>query len=433
MRSEQLNINKLTGGRIPRWYGIGAATILLVAICSNGVFLNAQGPTRAVESDAVFYLALADQLARDGSYANPRSLWPGSLEMERAPGWPFVASVVIKLFPIENRAFLIRATAAAFNVVNSLIIAGLTLVVFNAPRAALLAGIGYALFPTALYLTDLAEPEILFVTLVGVGSIAWCWGGGGHRYWGALFLGLACLVRQNFILLPVALIAVASIMSVFYDLPWRKRALWLCVTTVPLFFFPVMTWILRNYTVSYSFPIVSTIRGETFYGANNQLVAEQLQRWGYWVFPDTIPGERKKAELAQSMSAVELDRYYWDKGLDYLRQNRSAMPRLLLGKLIRAYVPIPWRPHIGSYLAYAYRGVLYLFFALSLFTYGRRWLWQPYGLLVLAMIGLNVVTVLVFYGSSRFAFAMEPFFIPCAALWITEQGYRKLANRDPQV
>jgi hypothetical protein len=159
--------------------------------------------------------------------------------------------------------------------------------------------------------------------------------------------------------------------------------------------------------------VLSTLRGQTFYGGNNSVVADTLEYWGYWVFPNSIPGEPPMVELAQTMSEYEVDAYYYNRGLGYLRAHLFQAPRLLLGKLIRAYVPMPWKASWGAYAVGVYRVVLYL-----AAVFGFAWLWRGldrrYGLVLGAMLWTNALTVLLFWGCARFAFPLDPFLLPAA-------------------
>ena len=191
--------------------------------------------------------------------------------------------------------------------------------------------------------------------------------GGGHLYWAALVFGLSCLVRQFFVLFPfciLALMLLRRLTSRESPSPFTVRGL---VIGGLLFMVPVVAWCYRNYTVTGHAPVLSTLRGETFYGSNNPVVANDLLAWGYWIMPDKIPGEARKEDLARTMTDFELDRYYFQKGMHYLRSNWFGLPRHLVGKLVRGYVPVPWVPRWESYISFSFRMLLYVLF---LFTLG---------------------------------------------------------------
>jgi branched-subunit amino acid transport protein AzlD len=114
------------------------------------------------------------------------------------------------------------------------------------------------------------------------------------------------------------------------------------------------------------------------------------------------------------MSEYEVDVYYTEKGRQFIRTHATRMPWLLLGKLVRAYVPIPWKPIPSSLIMAAIRAMLDLLFVFGLV---RLWRGLPaaFRTIFLAMALTNALMVLSFYGYSRFAFAIEPFGMPLAA------------------
>jgi hypothetical protein len=271
---------------------------------------------------------------------------------------------------------------------------------------------------------------------------------------GSSALGLACLVRANFVLFPfflVALIIAAKVVNYGWRIiPGRSELakhktfgplhlLLLSTFCFLLFLTPTAGWIARNYHTC-GHPVISTLKGQTLYGGNNEIVANDLNWWGYWVFPDMVPGETPMRELAKTMSEYEVDHYYTQKAVAYMKDNGFSYPRLLLGKVIRAYVPIPWKPSMGSYAISAYRWMIYLLVAIGLLKcsaalHGAKCsarlylasptsdhrplisgICSPISALWLALFLTNAVTILVFWGNARFALSLEPFLLPLAAM-----------------
>src|SRR5437660_1726230 len=163
-------------------------------------------------------------------------------------------------------------------------------------------------------------------------------------------LPLAPLARGNILLLPFFFAGIGLALQPSLCRHWKRMA-----TLTIIFLTPATFWILRNYHVSGEFPVLSAVEGETFYGGNNAFVATDLTNWGYWTFPNNIPGETPKFELAKRMNEIELNRYYKQKGMEYIRENWFAYPRLILGKLIRGFVPVPFVPVKATYLAFLIR------------------------------------------------------------------------------
>lgn len=116
-------------------------------------------------------------------------------------------------------------------------------------------------------------------------------------------------------------------------------------------------------------------------------------------------------ELAETMSEYQVHDYYMRQGRAYIVEHWFSMPRLLLGKLIRAYVPMPWRPRLGSYAVAGYRWLLIVAGVVGFVSCWRRTP-RVYQAVLVAMVLTNLATVLAFYGSTRFAFTLEPFLFP---------------------
>ena len=231
---------------------------------------------------------------------------------------------------------------------------------------------------------------------------------------GYSLLGLACLVRPNFLFWIAFVAALLAIRRWKRVAPEPGLRLAGVLIGACLFLAPSLWWAARNHRVTGHFPVLSTLRGQTLYGGNNEVVANDFKYWGYWVFPNAIPGEKPMAELAQTMTEHEVDAYYYRKGVQYVREHLGSMPWLWLGKLVRAYVPIPWKVTVESGLASAYRWCLYLAAAMGLFL-----LWKTvdgvYRLILCAMLLTNAATILMFWGCARFSFPLDPFLLPFAA------------------
>jgi hypothetical protein len=241
---------------------------------------------------------------------------------------------------------------------------------------------------------------------------------------GFLLLGLSVLVRANF-LLWIGFLFLGLVVRGMRDrrLPGARELAVLAAGAI-IFLLPPMLWAARNHRVCGDFPFLSTLRGQTFYGGNNEIVAGQKKFWGYWVFPDQIPGETTMWNLSRTMSAYEVDVYYTNKGKTFVRDNLLGMPKLELGKLVRAYVPLPWNPSLRSCALAAFRWALYIGLVLGLAcAWGRL---DRVGRMSLVAVGLtNVATVLIFYGYTRFAFVIEPFYLPFVGVAVSELLLRK--------
>ena len=398
-------------------YTVGLALIFAFALLVNMVVGIKGGLARPMQSDASYYLKIAHSLAQGQGFMLPEGFWPTTPTMSRSPAWPFVISLVLPFAPSASPDLVMRVLALGLNAGLAVLVAGLAFCIIRQKWVAMGAGLLYVIHPTALYLAYEGESEILFLVLALGGALLLL----STRRWrwlGFLLLGSASLVRANFIIWIVFFVLLTVGLMWFFRNQISWRWVWQGALAVVLFLLPPMLWAGRNYHVCGHFPVFSTLRGQTLYGGNNTVVANELEFWGYWIFPNSIPGEIPMAKLSETKSEYEVDCYYYSLGKQYMRDHWFSMPRLFLGKVIRAYVPVPWKPNWGSYAVSAYRWGLYGLAGVGLCLIGRG-VGRTYGAVISAMLLTNVVTVLMFWGCGRFAFAVEPFLLPfaAAAIW----------------
>jgi len=221
----------------------------------------------------------------------------------------------------------------------------------------------------------------------------------------------------------------------------RKRRVWLshslnwarCAILCFLAMMPPGLWVLRNYSASGHFPVISALEGETLYGSNNDVVANDLGAWGYWIVPNAIPGETAKPVLGAILrDDVQLNDYYHDKAITWVRGHLSSIPRLVLGKFIRAFAPIPWVPLVPSYVAFSARFLLYVFAALFL-PFWWRGIDRRYLLALAGMTLVHLWTTAVYYGCFRFTHCfVEILLVPCIAVgvqqWLADRSWARGAG-----
>lgn len=393
------------------------AVVFVVGILAVFAF----GAGKTLEGDALQYLTIGQSLADGNGYRSPESSWPTAPALDRMPFWPLMIAAGLKSMPWLKPELVaqlcgvvcLAATGAFFFVLCRRLGIRVWLSV--------LGGLGAGLSPVMLVLSLTVFSEPAFVMLLAMG-LAMLFGSWRERYIGALCLGLAMLVRSNFLLIAPIALALAMLTAsgrefVLRQWGWQRTAGLLFLMMLPL-----SIWVGRNAMVSGRFPLISTIEGETFYGANNDVVANQVDYWGSWVMPDLIPGETPKLQLTKQLpSDLALNDYYRDRGRAWVAAHKAEMPRLLLGKLVRSFIPMPWKPVLGTYLAFAYRLMLDIGLLLLL----RYW-WPTaprlYLVMTFSMLLLLLITTLVFYGQNRFTHVMlELLYIPLIGLGIEER------------
>ena|SRR5271165_2925814 len=401
--------------------------VFLISILILGAFTTIWGPSQKFHrhDDPEDYMALGQSLASGNGYKNPVGFWPNAPEYSRMPGWPAVISLGIRLAPgappeavsrFSNTACL--ALAGAFFCV----LCGLLGV---SPMLSAAAGFAVSLSPSLIALSVGGMSEVLFVTIIAIGLAILL----SDRRWllpGALFLGTATLVRANFILVPFLVLFMALLIdSTRTELLNRvrlSRALLACMLATT----PVLLWSVRNAVVTGQFPFPCKGEGQLIYGGNNGVAANNLEYWGYWVMPELIPGERTKVTLAQELgSDLALDDYYHKRAMDWIRGNPGALPRLELGKFVRAFVPLPWVPNPATYAVFFCRFLLDAF-CIALLPYWWPKMNRAYLLFLAAMAITQIITTAMYYGIFRFTHCyVEILFVPCLAVGLQEWNARR--------
>jgi hypothetical protein len=365
----------------------------------------ATGPDRPVTGDSAQYLSIAKTLANGDGYGYE----PDIPTYDRMPGWPLMIAAALRLAPTASPEVVLR-----FLGVLCLAAAGALFVLLSAELGlrsplSVFSGLALSLSPPMMVLCLDGLSEISFVLVLLLAC--WVWTRGGiWQYGAALLCGVAMLIRTNLVLLPVIIVTLCLLQA-------RTRTQLLLnrlrlVIVIILAYVPPLGWAARNYAIVHRFPFLSSIEGETLYGGNNERVATDLQYWGYWIQPDLIPGEPRKADLMRTMDQLSINDYYHRRAVNWIHNNLASLPRLYLGKLTRAFVPMPWVPSVASYFAFSYRLLLdVLFVALAPWWWGK--VDRRYLVFLTAMFLVNLATVLVYWGVYRFTHVfVEIFLIP---------------------
>lgn len=388
------------------------ASVFVLALTAGMVVARVGGLNRPASGDGPYYSGLARAMADRKGYVLDRSPWPHSPDLGRLPLWPVILTPPMWLWGAEREYAVLRCTTVSLHALASALLVLLTSRIWLNQFAAGFAGVLFALYPPALALIDAGYSEHAWIVMA-TAAFMLLFGQRWKQFAGAALLGISVLARSNVLILPF-MFAIAALL-------WRPELYRHCrrfIALTAVFLVPSAVWITRNYAVSGDFPILSAMEGETFYGANNAVVASGLDEWGYWVFPDLIPGEVPKQVLGKRMTEAELNRYYRQKGISYVRSHWLSYPRLILGKLIRGFLPIPWIPRMTSYLTALPRVLLYVAFFCSL----RSTLIPnaTFGLLMVALLLVTILTTVIFYGTFRFTLCLEPYVICCVAAWLAQ-------------
>ena len=383
--------------------------VLFVLACASSLaaIIGQGGFNRPVTGDAAQYIGVARSLVAGNGYILPRSPWGTSPYLGRLPLWPALCTPAAMLLPHLTDGAILRWMGLLVQAFTAVLLAMLAFRLWPDYRIAALSGAMFALYPPALGLMDYGYSEGSFVLALTAGLLLLLTAG-WKQVLGSFVLGLSVLSRSNVIILPF----LVAFLAFFWDrslLRYWKR--WVFLTAV--FLIPAILWIGRNYLAAADFPLLTSVEGETLYGGNNARVADSLQEWGYWVLPDLVPGETPKLVLAREMTEAQLNDYYRRQGMAFIKQHWFAYPRLLLGKLIRGFVPVPWVPLKSSLVAFFLRFLLY---AGAIWALSRHVIQNLYFKIFLgAMFLATLATTIIYYGTYRFTFCLEPYLMVCVA------------------
>jgi hypothetical protein len=394
--------------------GIVGLLVLLVFAMKSGL------DTPFASSDARQYAAIGASIAHGSGYRDPVGFWPTEPAYDRMPVFPLILSLGMGIAPNALDEVVLRLTNVVCLALAGVAIGALCRRLGVRPVLCLVGGLYVSLSPILIHLALEGLSEISFILIVSAG-LAFAFSGPRYLYLAAVLLGLGPLVRTNFILVPLVFAALALLYpsarrALIPRATVKRAALALCLTLLP-----AAIWVTRNYALTGRFPLLSSIGGETFYGANNERAASDLNFWGGWVFPDAIPGETPKAVLAKRLpSDLALSDYYYSRGMAWTRNNVARLPRLVLGKIVRGFVPIPWAnsPSPQEYMAFCSRLVLQVLFLITI-PFWWPGMNRQY-LLFLAALGIShLITTVLFFGLVRYTFCfLEVFTVPCVGFGI---------------
>lgn len=355
------------------------------------------GPTSYPSGDDYQFNEIAVSLAQGKGYA----FADGRVTSFRAPGFPFFLGAFYKIFGVSIPfARILLCVLGAASVVLGYLIARELLV----ERYARGVGAAFAFYIGNVYVALDFNSENIFIPVLAAAILAML------RYLATgrmtllllvgVLIGYGVLVRPfTLLIIPLWLLAVL----------WRERLgaralsglLFLVVPTIVL----LTPWAMRNQAVHKHFVPFTTNGGSTFYGSNNDLVSSlsRPRLLGDWVSTTELPG-RKEIE-AQPTEYLH-DRHEWELGKQWVRDNITKMPFLVMMKVVRLGLGLPvWDSGgLPYYLlrALGYYPVLLLMLIGIWQCLARRELWAPTWFVLHGTVLATVVVAMIFAGMPRF-------------------------------
>ncbi len=370
-----------------------------------------EGPSTRHGADGVEFNQLAEHLARGEGYVSEA----GNPTSFRAPGFPIVLAGVYKVCGHSFvAAYVSFCVLGALSCVLTYLLARELLPESGGRLAAILATIyvPHIYFATTFSSETVCVPTLacsiwLFLCHLRTQKL-------GVLMLGGLCLGWTALTRPFALLVCPFLLAILVVVQLRrQQLDFSKLAVWVvsfCVVVFP--------WTFRNYRVFGKPVLVATNGGSTFYGGNNDRVVSEPRRFGAWITTLELP-QRELVDAARG--EAEHDSVEWRLGLDWVRTHLSVMPKLLLFKFVRLWLPELDSPNKRYTLIQVVGYTPFLLLYLLGFVHCLRArsenpaAWWALHLTVLS----TVLTALIFWGSPRFRDANMPLLMVYASVGLT--------------
>lgn len=278
--------------------------------------------------DSHLYAALAESLVRGQGFSIH-----GHPTAYVTPGYPFFLATLYAA-GLSN-SLVIGLVQAVLGGVTCVLMGRIANLV-GGPRAALWAGLLGAVYPHFIFWTGYVLTETLFVfcVVVSLHNLTWlpvrlsvlrtvgC----------GLLLGVTALVRPVIfgfaVMVPLWLLWIPQVTFL--------RRLVLATLLVCAMAIPLLPWAFRNSMTLGSPVFTSTESGVVFYQGNS--AGSTGGSGGYVSTEDYIP-----LTIPPNFSEVEVNRYHWQKSMEFLLGHPEAVPTLFIRKLANM-----WRPTYGG-------------------------------------------------------------------------------------
>jgi hypothetical protein len=426
---------------------VGAVAVAAFAIRVAWIAYADFHPT--LSDDAGRYDFLGRSLAEGGGYINPN----GNTTMFWPPGYPFVLSLVYKLYPssllgnhevqaaLVLNAALSAATCVLVYAIARRAIAGPDIDVRVREAAPMVAAVLYALFPSAIFFSGVTLSETAF-TLALILALWFLVEAEARGDWVLLacagfVVGYAALIRGQAALLPVVAVgfwfaaarnrgsdgAAAAARPRALDAPSRGASVGVRLLVVGgLAAAVVLPWTLRNALESHAFVAIASNAGVDFYIGHSADADGSGRKVDELVF--------QYADLPPAEAEARVSRDGFSDGLDYALHHPLREVTLSGRKVWELYRSddegVRWNEAHGEHAflsswtrsaLYAVSNVYY-WLAIALAAAGvRSWfsLRDPVRLLLIALVAYWTLVHVAFFADPRFHAPVVPILCMWAA------------------
>jgi 4-amino-4-deoxy-L-arabinose transferase-like glycosyltransferase len=396
------------------------ALILIVAFCARVGYSLAKGIGREPgrpSDDASFYSRYAWNLAQGNGLRGPEPGVDGEvLSAYLPPGAPALFALVYVTFGKSYAA--VRIVQALLGAASALLLFLLAKAVIN-ERAGYVAAAAYALYPSAIFYSDLLLTETLYTfCLIFCLWLCVAWFAPQPTWKSAVIcgiaLGLAALVRPTiFLLMPLLVL-----WGLFVLKGVRAKALIFVVAVVT--YLTTVPWSLRNYSLYHRFVLVAPRTWTEILGGNNPVVATDPKYAGYCIWYSQVPGWEHKFDGVPQIGREAIAKQLV---VQWLSEHPDKWWYLFRSKFIRFWSPFLHQDNRANRLIMLLSwGPVLVFFIPAFFVTLVDFLRERHpGLLLHLFILSNLAMALIFYAMPRLRYPMEPFCIILASgtvIWL---------------
>ncbi len=414
-----------------KWLWTIVAVALLVRIAYFVGYLKTPLSVWRV-ADQAYYSTWAKEIAGGD--------WLGTEVFEQGPLYAYGLAVVYKLGAGDNVAILLQLICGVTTCILVYLCANRLFEHHTACIAGLLCAIyGPLVFYECTIMKGFLSPLLTMLALYAAlrfadaGNSLWLFASGSA-------IGLACLVRENHILLLLPVAAWTWTRAKAFEFTKAERFVSIGVTFVfwGLMMIPSLT---RNYVVSGEMVLVTTGGGEVFYMGHGP------DATGYYRPPDftaAVPGrehedfrEEARRRSGRKLSRSESSRFWFREALREIAKaparsvkltatktaivlNNFEVPDNSIFTATRAFIPLLWiLPSFGWIVGLGLVGIVVCFRYLGAYV------------LPLGFVAAHLLSVLLTYNFGRFRLGMMPVWILLAAhgvVWIVA-AWRQTAKK----
>lgn len=345
--------------------------------------------------------------------------WLGREIFYQDPLYPYFLALLYKIFGRDF--FWVYLVQALLGASTATIIVLLGRRVLNA-TAGIIAGALFAMYGPAVYFDGLLLKVSLAAFLLTLSVYLLLrrdlQENGAGLFFAGLFLGLACLVRANFLLvIPVFFVAAAADRQMLFG----KRIFLALVVLggVVSVLGPVAA---RNYYVGNEFVLTTAQAGPNFFighnpRANGTYVGLPFVRADATHEQDDFKQEAEK-RMGRRLAPAEVSRYWLNQGVEFIKNNPLA-DLMLTGRKLLLFLNFYEMPdNLNMYFQKRYSGVLQVlpthfgmlapFFLLGLL--GMLSERRLPALIVFSVQVVYIASVIIFYVLARYRMAAVPLF-----------------------